>query len=182
MSRALVFRSKPLALLLAGAFILLTVPVREFAQGLPKGSGAGSGALAGHIYNEDMRTPVRNAIIKLRNVTTQKEYESEPTDPDGLYRIPGIEEGRYVMGVVSVQGDYNFQYSIQIKSNALAKLSVAMKPGGVPARIEESSDSTKKKTIIDFFKSPAGVLTLITVAEATLFAIALSEGEASPIR
>jgi hypothetical protein len=165
-------------LFLAGAFILLTVPVPEFAQGLPKGSGA----LTGHIYNEDMKTPVRNAIVKLRNVNTQKEYESEPTDPDGMYRIPGIEEGRYVMGVVSVLGDYNFQYSILIKPNALAKLSLAMKPGGVPARIEESSDITKKKTVVDFFKSPAGILTLISVAEATLFAIALSEGEASPIR
>ncbi len=178
MSRSSVFRSKLLALFLAGAFILLTVPVREFAQGVSRGSGA----LAGHIYNDDMRTPVRNAIVKLRNVTTQREYESEPTDPEGMYRIPGVEEGRYVMGVVSVQGDYNFQYSILIKSNALAKLSVAMKPGGVPIRIEESSYLTKKKTIGDFFKSPAGILTLITVAEATLFAIALSEGEASPIR
>jgi hypothetical protein len=179
MSRSNLFHSKLLALFLAGAFILLMAPVREFAQGLP----AGTGALAGHIYNDDMRTPVRNAIVKLRNVATQKEYESEPTDPDGMYRIPGVEEGRYVMGVVSVQGDYNFQYSILIKPNALAKLSVAMKPGGVPARIEASSGGTeKKKTIVDFFKSPAGILTLITVAETTLFALALSEGETSSIR
>ena len=179
MSRLTVFRSRPLALFLAGAFILLLIPVPEFAQNGPKGSGA----LAGHIYNEDMRTPVRNAIVKLRNVSTQQEYESEPTDPEGLYRIAGIEEGRYVMGVVSIQGDYNFQYSILIKPDALAKLSVAMKPGGVPARIEVgSSTGEKKKTIVDFFKSPAGILALITVAEATLFAIALSEGETSPIR
>jgi len=179
MSRLAVFRSRPLALFLAGAFVLMTVPVAQFAQNGQKGAGA----LAGHIYNEDMRTPVRNAIVKLRNVATQQEYESEPTDPEGMYRIPGIEEGRYVMGVVSIQGDYNFHYSIQIKPNALAKLSVAMKPGGVPARIEEGSFSgEKKKTIGDFFKSPAGILTLLTVAEATLFAIALSEGEASPIR
>ena len=180
MNRAKVFRSKPLALFLAAAFVLLAVPIREFAQGTANGTGA----LAGHIYNEDMRTPVRNAIVKLRNVTSQREYESEPTDLEGMYRIPGIEEGRYLMGVVSIQGDYNFQYSILIKPNALAKLSVAMKPGGVPSRIEQGfySSSEKKKTIGDFFKSPAGILTLITVAEATLFAIALSEGEASPIR
>jgi hypothetical protein len=180
MRNSRLLHSKFLALFLAGAFILLTAPVREFAQGLP----AGTGALAGHIYNDDMRTPVRNAIVKLRNVATQKEYESEPTDPEGMYRIPGVEQGRYVMGVVSVQGDYNFQYSILIKPNALAKLSVAMKPGGVPARIEASSGSgtEKKKTIVDFFKSPAGILTLIAVAETTLFALALSEGEASPIR
>jgi hypothetical protein len=178
MNNSPVFRSKVLVVFLAAAFVLLTVPVRDFALGTPKATGA----LSGHIFNEDMRTPVRNAVVKLRNVASQKEYESEPTDLDGMYTIAGIEEGRYVMGVKSVQGDYNFHYSLLIKSDALAKLSLAMKPGGVPARIEEGTESAKKKTIGDFFKSPAGILTLITVAEVTLFAIALSEGETSPIR
>lgn len=168
---------KILAVFLAFAFLLLTVPAREFALGAPKASGA----LAGHIYNEDMKTPVRNAVVKLRNVLNQKEYESEPTDLEGMYTIPGIEEGRYVMGVVAASGAYNFHYSILIKSNVLAKLSVAMKPDAGPVRIEQGSTATEKKGIIEFFKSPAGILTLITVAEATLFAIALSEGEASPV-
>ena len=30
-----------------------------------------------HIYNEDMKTPVRNVVVKLRNIATQKEYESD---------------------------------------------------------------------------------------------------------
>lgn len=178
MNKSPVFHSKALATFLAAAFILLTLPVRDFAAGAPKTTGA----LAGHIFNEDMRTPVSNAVVKLRNVTSQKEYESEPTDLEGMYRIPGIEEGRYVMGVRSTQGDYNFHYSILIKSDALAKLSVAMKPGGVPARIQQGTSTDEKKGLGDFFKSPAGILTLITVVEATLFAIVLSEGEASPIR
>ena len=161
---------------LAAAFVLLTLPVRELAAGAP-----GTGALAGHIYNEDMRTPVRNAVVMLRNVTTQKEYESEPTDPDGMYRIPGIVEGRYVMGVKAPSGSYNFHYSIMIKADALAKLSVAMTPGDSPVRLQYGSSYNKKATIIDFFKSPAGILTIITAVEITLFAIALSEGEASPI-
>jgi hypothetical protein len=127
-----------------------------------------------------MRTPVRNAIVKLRNVATQKEYESEPTDPNGMYRIPGIEEGRYIMGVQAPSGTYNFHYSILIKSNALAKLSVAMKPGDAPVMIEQGFGTNKKKTIGDFFKSPAGILSVIMAVEIGLFAIALSEGEASP--
>jgi hypothetical protein len=168
---------KPLAVFLIGAFILLTVPITK-ASAAPKGNGA----LAGHIFNEDMRTPVRNAVVKLRNVSTQKEYESEPTDLDGMYRIPGVEEGRYVMGVLGPNGSYNFHYSIMIKGDALAKLSVAMKPGDPPVMLQQGSDSYKKKpTIVDFFKSPAGILTLVTAAELTLFAIALKEDEASPI-
>lgn len=83
MSKSPVFRSKVLAVCLAAAFILLTVPMRDFAAGAPKTSGA----LSGFIYGEDMRTPVRNAVVKLRNVTNQKEYESEPTDLEGMYKI-----------------------------------------------------------------------------------------------
>jgi len=178
MNKSPVFRSKVLVMFLAAAFVLLTLPVRDFALGAPKATGA----LSGHIFNEDMKTPVRNAVVKLRNVVNQLEYESGPTDLEGMYTIPAIEEGRYVMGVMSVQGDYNFHYSILIKPDALAKLSVAMKPGAPPVRIEQGSTGKEKKGIGDFFKSPAGILTLITAVEVTLFAIVLSEGESSPIR
>ena len=167
---------KLLAVVLIGAIVLLVAPV-PVVTAAPRGSGA----LAGHIFKEDMRTPVRNAVVKLRNIETQKEYESEPTDPEGLYRIPGIEEGRYVMGVLGPGGSYNFHYSLMIKADALAKLSVAMKPGGEPVMLQQGSAYNKKATIGDFFKSPAGILTIISAVEVTLFAVALSEGEASPI-
>lgn len=168
---------KTLAVFLVAAFVLLTVPWPQTAAADPKGNGS----LAGHIYKEDMRTPVRNVVVKLRNVATQKEYESEPTDPDGTYVIRAVEEGRYVIGVLGPSGSYNFHYSIMIKADALAKLSLAMKPGNAPVMLQEGFDAKKKTSIIDFFKSPAGILTVITAVEVTLFAIVLSEGEASPI-
>jgi hypothetical protein len=167
---------KLLVVLLSVAFVLMTIPVAQIAAA-PKGNGA----LAGHIYNEDMRTPVRNAVVKLRNVETLKEYWSEPTDPEGMYRIPGIEEGRYVMGVQAPNGAYNFHYSIMIKSDALAKLSVAMKAGEVPVMVQSGFSEKKKSGLGEFFKSPAGIVTLLSVVEATLFAIVLLENEPSPI-
>jgi hypothetical protein len=166
------------AVFLVGAFVLLLLPVREFAAPAPKGNGA----LAGHIYSEDMRTPVSNAVVKLRNVTTLREYESEPTDLDGMYNIPAIEEGRYVMGVQAPTGSYNFHYSIMIKSDALAKLSVAMKPGSEPVMVQSGFTEKKKSSLGEFFKSPAGIIMALSVVEATLFAIVLlEEDEASPI-
>ncbi len=167
---------KLLVVLLSVAFVLMTLPVAQIAAA-PKGNGA----LAGHIYNEDMRTPVRNAVVKLRNVETLKEYWSEPNDPEGMYRIPGIEEGRYVMGVQAPNGAYNFHYSIMIKSDALAKLSVAMKAGETPVMVQSGFAEKKKTSLGDFFKSPAGIVTLLSVVEATLFAIVLLENETSPI-
>ena len=168
---------KFLSVFLVSAFVLLTLPVSEFAATGP----GGTGALAGHIYDEDMRTPVRNAVVVLRNVNTQREYESEPTDPEGMYRIPGIEEGRYIMGVKAPSGSYNFHYSLLIKSDALAKLSVAMKPGGDPVMLQQGYDTGKKKGLGEFFKSPAGIVTILAVVEVTLFALVLAENEPSPV-
>lgn len=166
-----------LSVFLVGAFLLLMIPMPRMATAAPKGNGV----LVGHIYNEDMKTPVSNAVVKLRNLANQKEYSSEPTDQDGMYKIPAVEEGRYVMGVQGPSGSYNFHYSIMIKSDALAKLSLAMKPGNAPVMLQQGSSATKKSTLIDFFKSPAGILTLVGAAEGVLFAVALAEGEASPI-
>jgi hypothetical protein len=167
-----------LAVFLAGSFILLALPI----PGSAAARAGANGALMGHIYDEDMRTPVRNAVVKLRNVETQEEYASEPTDADGTYVIPGIEEGRYVMGVLGPSGSYNFHYSIMIKAEAMAKLSLAMKPGNAPVMLQQGTGRYgKKASIIDFFKSPAGIVTLITAAEVTLFATVLKEGEKSPV-
>ena len=168
---------KVAVVVLVAAFVLLTLPVRELA------AAPGTGALAGHIYGEDMRTPVRNAVVMLRNVANLQEYESEPTDPEGLYRIPGIEEGRYVMGVKDPSGSYNFHYSIMIKADSLAKLSVAMKPGEAPVMLQQSYNGSKKRTIGEFFKSPAGIVTVLAAVEVTLFALVLAENaEPSPVR
>ena len=168
---------RSVALFLVVSFLVLMVPV-PWVGAAPRGNGS----LVGHIFKDDMKTPVRNAVVKLRNIATQQEYASDPTDTEGLYKIPAIEEGRYIMGVLGPGGNYNFHYSIMIKSDALAKLSVAMKPGGSPVMLQQGSTANDKKaTIVDFFKSPAGLLTLVTAAEMTLWAIALKEDEASPI-
>lgn len=168
---------KCISVALTLAFVVLALPVRDLAAGAPRGSGT----LVGHIYDDDMRTPVRNVVVMLRNLATQEEYESEPTDPDGMYKIPDVEEGRYVMGVKSPRGSYNFHYSIMIKSDALAKLSLAMKLGDAPVMLQEGSAARGKKGVLEFFKSPAGILTMLMAVEVTLFAVALSEGEASVI-
>lgn len=171
---------KSVVVFVIGAFVLLMIPVWNHAAPAPRPRPSGS--LAGHIFNEDMKTPVRNAIVKLRNVATLREYESEPTDALGMYKIPEVEEGRYVMGVLGPRGNYNFHYSIMIKSDALAKLSVAMKSGSAPVRLEQGFGYNKKPTIGQFFTSPAGILTLATTVEFTLWAVVLKEEpEASPI-
>ena len=181
MKRRTFFFSKVLASFLTVSMAVLAVPVADFAQ-----SGLVSdGILMGYIYDQDMRTPVRNVVVKLRNVSTQKEYESEPTNPLGMYSITAIEEGRYLMGVQTPNGSYNFQYSLFLKASETAKLSVALTPKGFsPVAAQEGSGEAAGGNggPLSFFKSPAGILTLIVVAEVVLFATVLLEKETSPIR
>jgi hypothetical protein len=172
--------SRFFACFLAASVAVMAIPVSHFAQAAAPNA---DGILTGYIYDQDQRTPIRNVVVKLRNVTTQHEYASEPTTPLGMYSIVGIEEGRYLMGVQTAQGAYNFQYSLHLKGTETAKLSVALSPTGFsPVQTGGGEGTGADDKPVGFFKSPAGILTLIVVAEAVLFAIVLIEKEASPIR
>jgi len=150
------------------AFTLFIVPVGEVAWAKAQG-----GVLVGFVYAQDLKTPVAGAVVKVRNIANQKEYASGTTDANGMYKIDGVDEGRYILGVTAPKGDFNFDYVMLLKGGEIAKLSVALAPGGQTT----GKDAPKKS----FFKSPVGIITMVVVAGAILFAI-FSEGEASPIR
>ena len=168
---ATVFRSKALALCVAAAFVLLVTPVMEFAQ-TPAAAPAAS--LTGFVYTKDMSAPVANAVVKIRNVASQKELTSPPSDANGMYKIAGVPEGRYILGVTAAESEFNFDYVLHLKAGETAKLSVALQEGG-----ETTGEDAPKKS---FFKSPAGIAMLITVAAAGLYIAFGKEEAASPIR
>jgi uncharacterized membrane protein len=150
------------------AFSLFIVPVGEVAWAKAQG-----GTLVGFVYGQDLKTPVVGAVVKVRNIANQKEFASGTTDANGMYKIDGVDEGRYILGVTATQGDFNFDYVMLLKGGEMAKLSVALAPGGQAT----SGDAPKKS----FFKSPVGIIVMVVVVGAVLFAI-FSEGEASPIK
>ncbi len=152
------------------AFALFVVPFGEVAW-----AKSNSGSLVGFVYAQDMKTPVAGAVVKVRNMANQKEYVSGSTDANGMYKIAGIDEGRYILGVTAKEGDFNFDYVMLLKGGETAKLSVGLAPGTAAA----SGDKTGKK---HFFATTAGFLALVAV-EAGIFVLVNSgQGEASPIR
>jgi len=165
-----IFRSRLLVGGVLAAFALLVTPVAPFAQGKAPAAG---GSLVGFIYAKDMKTPVPNAVVKLRNLAKAKDYESQPTDANGMYKISGIEEGRYILGVTAGKGDFNFDYALVLKGNELAKLSVALQEGG-----QTTGPDAKKKS---FFLTPAGIV-IIVIAVGSLAYALLAKEEESPIR
>ena len=164
-----VFRSRVLVFGLSVAFILLVTPVMDFAQAPAPGA-----SLVGFVYGKDATTPVPSAVIKIRDVGKGKEFASPPADENGMYKISGIPEGRYILGVTSPEGDFNFDYVMHVKANEMAKLSVALTPGG-----QTTGGDAEKKS---FFKSPLGIALMLAVVVGGLFLILGKEEAASPIR
>ena len=154
------------------AFALFVVPVSEMAWAQSQ-----SGSLAGFIYAKDMATPVAGAVVKIRNLADEKELASQPTDANGMYTIPAIPEGRYILGVTSAEGNFDFDYALYVKASEMGKLSVALAPGAGAQTAGETA--TKKK---GFFNTWAGRALLITAAGVAVYLVFFSGKEASPIR
>ena len=169
-----VFRSRILIVGLIAAVVLLFMPVAEFAQGKAP-AAASNGSLVGFIYTKDMKTPVANAVVKIRNVTTPKEYESLPTDANGMYKITGIQEGRYVLGVTTASGNFNFDYVMLLKGTDMAKLSVALEPGGKMSGADASGKSFWAENWV-------GIVIVVLATGAVLYGYLHKPSEESPIR
>jgi len=173
------FRSRILAACVIGAVLLLITPFPEFAHARSTAPEANA-SLVGFVYAEDMKTPVVSAVVKIRDLRTAREYVSPPTDANGMYKITGINEGRYVLGVTTPAGDFNFNYFMSLKGKEIAKLSVALSPKGQTSGQDEGS----KK----FFKANwAGIVVLAGLVGAVLYNVFEENGgaksrETSPIR
>lgn len=167
-------RSRGVTVVLLAAFLLLVAPVREFAQSPARGGGV----LTGNVYGADMKTPVVNATVKIRNLNTQKEYSS-PTDNMGMYTIADVEEGWYTLGVTSVLGDYNLNYGVYIKAGEKAKLNLSMKGAGVLEGKGLGSSAPK-----GFFATPTGILVIVAavgVGGFGVYELTKTKKEASPV-
>jgi hypothetical protein len=158
-----IFRSRALVVGVAAALLLMMMPVMEFAQLKGAAPAPENGSMVGFIYGTDMKTPVPGAVVRIRNVGEQKSYDSTPTDRNGMYKITGIKEGRYILGVTAADMDFNFDYVMYLKSGEMAKLSVALAPGG-----QTSGPNAVQKS---FFTSPAGIVLIVAAVGAILYAI-----------
>ncbi|HMA54250.1 MAG TPA: hypothetical protein VKT17_07285 [Acidobacteriota bacterium] len=171
-------RSRFLAAALIVAFGILITPAPSAAQ-TQAPSLVRQGTIQGVVYSEGMKTRVTSAIVKIRNLNNQKEYTSPPTDAKGGYKIVGVEEGWYTLGVTAATGDFNLNYGVYIKAGETAKLSVEMMPGGM---LEGKGGSRGGKS---FFAKPGGILLIVALAGAAGFGIyelTKKESEVSPIR
>lgn len=175
-----VFKSPLLLTLVLSAFTLLIMPLEGFANTYRNGR---DGALVGFIYASDQKTPVKNAVVKLRSIENGQEFFSTPTDASGAYKIENLKEGKYVLGITAQDGDYNFGYVVSVKEGEIGKLSLALMRGEISLLDKNQPNPGESKP--SFFWTPAGVAILMVATTVALYgAFKLIEGkeEASPSR
>lgn len=151
-------QSKPMAIFLIFAFLFFCVPELLQSQEVGKGN------LVGYVYGPDNTTPVEGAVLKLRNLSTGSLYESMAADDQGMVEFQGVDEGLYLVGISTAQGDFNIDNLVGIKANKTSKIAFALRPQG-------------QEGPLAFFLTPLGA-GLVVAASAGVVAFGVGVGEA----
>jgi hypothetical protein len=148
-----------------------------FSPHLFSGSANAQGKLIGNIFQNDGTTPVEGAVLKIRNVSTGSYYESSSSDENGHFAVVRVDEGLYIAGITTESKDFNIENLIGIKANETAEISIALDP------VQEEKE--KKRGLIGFFLSPAGIAVIVASTVAIVYGVVKlteKEEEASPFK
>ncbi|MCK4645660.1 MAG: carboxypeptidase regulatory-like domain-containing protein [Candidatus Aminicenantes bacterium] len=170
-------RLKSVSLILIFSFILFNSPYLLTGQTEQTGKTKGKGDLIGKVYGKDGTTAVEGAIIRIKNVVTGKIYESINTDKMGTFKIAGLEEGMYAVGIVTKEGNFNVESLIGIKANQAASVTFVLKaylkgaPKKARARVKFIEMVKEVSKIAKFFASPIGVAVIVASSAAVVYGI-----------
>lgn len=110
----------------AGAAVAaLTLGVLLFPAVL-KAQAPDTGSLVGYVYEHDGSTPVKGAVVMIRNLTTGTVSEAPPSDRLGMFQVQALAPGLYALGVTSAKGSFNSQDFFGITAQKTARISIAL--------------------------------------------------------
>jgi len=171
------------------SLILIFSCILFFSPNLLAEQTKGKGNLIGKIYAKDGITAVVGSIAKIKNVTTAKVYESSKTNNVGTFKIEGIEEGLYSVGIVTDEGEFNVESLIGVKANKTVLITLVLKPyldeGKVELRSKIFKDDKVPSKILKFFSSPIGIAIIVVGSIAIIYGVVTLTGEeeeVSPFR
>lgn len=108
------------------------------------------GILRGFVYSDDGKKPLPDAVVLVRETTSEKTYQSEKTKKNGLYKIEKLLPGTYNVGIQYKGKDYNIDVLLQIRPK---KQLVCFT---LPKAEEKPGYVVRCKSIKCFFITPVG--------------------------
>jgi len=189
------------------AFSLIFSIILLYSPHLLVGKETGKGNFVGFIYGADKTTPLEGAVLKIRNITTGSVYKSKDANNLGIVKLEGIDEGLYVVGIISEEGDFNFDHWLGIRANETSKVSFALKPSDQEKDTAEKDkkcprgdsyipevkgecdegykwnpdkqkcECKKRRGLAAFFTSPGGIALLVAATAGAAAAIVVPKAE-----
>lgn len=160
---------KNISMMVVSAFLITLLPIMAPAQ------EAKVGKLNGFVYAEDGKKPLENAVVLIRETTTERTYQSGKSDKKGTYKIENIIPGTYAIGIQHDGKDYNVDVLIKIEpKKQMACLTL-------PKATEQPGYQLRCKSPKCFFLTPCGwALIAGATAGVTYGIIKIVEKETSP--
>jgi hypothetical protein len=106
-----------------------------------------TGDLVGIVYRKDGITPVRGAIVQVRDIQDDIVYKSGKSDIRGVFRIEGIEVGLYQAGIIAPDGKFLSASLVGIKDGETTKVYFSLIPPQETALPYVSEDFPPKNEI-----------------------------------
>ena len=152
------------------AFLFTMAPLAAPAQ-------ENIGKLRGFVYGEDGKKPLVDAVVMLRETTTERTFQSEKTKKNGAYVIENLLPGTYAVGVKWDGKDFNVDALVKIEPKK------QMACFTLPKLLEKPGYQARCKSAKCFFILPVG-WALVTAATAgiTYGVIKIVEKETSPTK
>jgi hypothetical protein len=151
------------------AFLFAIVPLTVVAQENKVGK------LRGFVYGEDGKKPLSDAVVLLRETTTERTFQSEKTKKNGAYKFENLLPGTYAVGIQWDGKDFNVDALVKIEPKK------QMACFTLPKLVEKPGYQVRCKSPKCFFILPVGwALVAAATAGITYGVIKIVEKETSP--
>jgi hypothetical protein len=186
---------------IVAAILVAALALPAFASGTQNSSSnssnnqksAGGSRLDGQVLGSDGK-PIRGAVVVVRALEGDKSWASEPSDRRGRFYLQGLPYGWADLIVTTEKGDFLGDQAVNLPPGSRVVvnfnlLETADKPASwwTDRRVEPPTgisvtdvagmaQGSQKLTGVEYWKSPAGIAILVSVAAVALVAIASGGG------
>ena len=157
--------------------ITLTVLFSFLATLVPLTMGAETkvGTLRGFVYSDDGKKPLPDAVVLIRETTTERTFQSEKSKKNGAYKIENILPGTYAVGIQWGGKDYNVDVLLKIEPKKQMACLTLPKPSDLPGY------QVRCKSPKCFFMTPCGWALIAGATAGVVYGIIkITEKEVSP--
>lgn len=151
------------------AFLFTIIPMVTFAQ------ETSSGKLRGFVYGDDGKKPLSDAVVLLRETTSERTFHSQKTNKYGAYKIEKIAPGTYIVGIQWKGKDFNVDALVKIEPKK------QMACFTLPKVVENAGYQVRCSSPKCFFITPCGWALVSGVTAGIVYGIVkVVEKEVSP--